>query len=554
MKRSTISPYNSPPSLPTLDQQSAGTSADQSRVDCVTRTLNSDFGRNIPYPPSGRVRDFLLEKTYVHDPRDEPAIIDWCVQTGAAFLLCHLIGEWRRQDLCLQGGADHKLLTSAISHALKAAAVNLVIANWASDPRDGSGDSDDDDGCDRLVMFLTRAACQCEALSLKHFSLLSSSDLCSFLALSSERASLSRLSLCDVAGMDDATLVALGSLLSTSKKLEHLELGGLPPCSMSGTCSALATALSASVVRTLSLQGCDARFLIDFLTALNELPDGTHIPLTQLDISCAIPGDAGGQASGDGQRQRRDIERQLSLLSSRHERLASIDTQVQVVSADEPPAPALPQTLVDWSPRVVGSPRFVREISERLCWQVDNPIKGQAHRLLPLPGNATLRITFHLANGDPLKLKRLLKRLNRAHSELWDDVYARRLEARAGQDTRVVNTIKELLMKGKAIDLAAYAARLRSSGRLPSPEALDFIQSTHVKTAFDWSSWNWAFRPARAIENLVSSGHTSSIPAWFLALRNVGALPSSEELEPLINLYLDRGRSDVVEALYLFHT
>jgi hypothetical protein len=301
-------------------------SAGELRVAENARLLQWDLGSKIP-PAQGRVHDFLFDKNYVHDPKDEPAIIDWCVGAATESLLCHVITKWRREDLTLRGSEGTFLLETVIPTGLEAGAKTLSLINCIP-----AANADSDDDCDKLVMVLARATCSCDALALERFFLLSSLELRTFFEYAADRGSLSRLSLCDVSGMDGPALEQLAALLSASRKLEQLRLGGLQSCD-ARACNTLAQAIGTSAVRTLVLQDCDTRFLLGLLKAMNQLPEGTPISLAQLDISYAIPGDASGQATAGGQTQRDDIDRELSLLRRRFEGV-KCDTEVRIANAD----------------------------------------------------------------------------------------------------------------------------------------------------------------------------------------------------------------------------
>lgn len=539
------------------------------------------------------MRDFLLEEAYVHRQQDEPAIIDWCVREDAQALLCHLVAEWQPKDLCLQGCVGPGLLEAVIPKAVRAGVTHLSLSDCVHGKYD-----DSDDECDRLVQVLAQAACNCDALSLENVSLLSSGDLQSFLEFAGDRGGLTRLSLCRVSGMDDPALNQLAFLLTKSRKLEQLSLGELAPCT-ERTCSALAKAIADGTVKILNLQGCDPRFLIGFLTALNALPDGVFVPLTELNVSYVIPGDAAGKATADGQQQSDDIDWQIALLLSRHGGLRC-DPTVQIVCVDkrgaagekdheqrsgarttfeveaagsatlgdpdaappglvgtlecfhaDEPAPQPPRERVEWNPRVIGHPRFVRALWKRLRWGLANPIEGAPNRWIPVPDAVSLRIVFHLAAGDPLRLMRLLKALNWHHHKLWDEVYQQQLEARVRQDMRIEDKIEDLLVQGKTTELIRYAARLRKRGQVPSFRKQAEILARASTDVARREGFLWAFNPAMAIEVLLATGgRMNELFEWAQTLKEHQALPAPETLESLIEAYIDQ--PDVLPALYNF--
>lgn len=535
------------------------------RVAQIAKLLGQDGVKPHQYPQDGRVRSFLTNDKHVHDPRDEPDIIDWCVEVGASQLLSCLLPGWERKSVYFQK-AVADVLEAAIPAALAGGAQHIAVVRSLPNPDVNCF------GSPKLVGGLVEAAAWCESLTLQDFGLLTSAELHRFLDFSRGRCALKDLSLCQVTGMDSEAMNLLARLMSSST-IQTLHLGEVDPC-----------------------------LVIDFLKALHRWTTDASFQflfLEKLDFTYAIAGDAAGRKTAEGERQIEEINLQIVLLKSMHQGLTIIPKRFVVVpelgrsgrgtlppdhfssgitltlqprlpgtpptgmvelhSADthEPLWQAPARTGIEWNPRVLGSPGFLLDIAQGLNqrWQAEEstPTRVMRNRsMVVAEKDISRRIALYLAeDGEPAKLS-WIRALNEDHRGLWDSTYARHLEALAREDMPTMKEMDALLRAGKTFDLIGYVQQLRERDQLPPPKEIDALRSRYVKHPGLKEIWLWAFHPVGAIEHLITEGRADELPGWSNTLRQVGALPPFEDLAPLISRCLDEGLHGLVEQLWRF--
>lgn len=517
-------------------------------------------------PPHGRVRSYLTDKCYVHDVRDEPDIVDWCVKVGASTQLSDALSQWRRPSVCFQSGKVSHVLAAGITAALDAGAKHIALVRCI--PRQASTDADNQD----LVLALVRAASECDSLTLEDFHLLTPDEVGQFLDLAGGHCSLQALALSRVPGMNRVAMDLLVRLVLTSGIL------------------------------SLRLIEVDARVLACFLEALHQWSLSEPVCMKRLDISYVIAGEAEGRMTAQAQEQIDSINLLVGLLTSslgeldiRSERsqvvledkpsgygsgvpsqsrfnfsttLTMLPSQpgtpsadnpgtppenmvmLECIDTDEPPRQVPSHAGIEWNPRVVRRPQFLADICKGLgaLWGAEESIM---RRHLEALETASWRTAFALTDGEPSRL-RWIREVNREHLDLWNDTYAKHLDALAREDMQAIGRMEALLTKGETFALTRYVKQLREKDALPPAPAIESLLSRHDDNPALKAIGLWAFKPIQAIEELASEGKADQLHMWANTLRRVDALPPFEQLGPLINRCLDLARYDVVQALYSF--
>ncbi len=535
------------------------------RVSTIAGKLRADGVGPDQYPTQGRVRAYLSDEDHVHDPRDEPELIDWCVSVGATTLLSDGLAQWRRDSLRFQGTEVAQVLTAGITAALDAGAKRIAVARCLPGPRSNQA------GNQGLVLALVRAVSECEALTLEDFRLLTPQEVCQFLDFAGGHCLLTQLSLSRVSGMGIDAMDRLVLLVLKSNVL------------------------------CLCLGEADPDALAVFLATLGQLSEGENLCLTRLDISYAVAGDTEGRMTAKAQRQSDDIDLQLVLLRSRHKGLeinakrilvvpddrptrsdepdrpqpahsvsgmllhisaycpgtppdhqVTLDPQfdLECFDTDGPPGPHGPYRGIEWNPRVLRRPGFLADIGRGLAvrWLAEEslPTRTMQPRVQALEMHSP-RIAYALTEGEPSTL-RWIRTLDRDHRDLWDDTYARHLEALVREDTQAIEEMDALLTGGATFDLIAYVEHLRARGQLPAADRIAALLKRHDDNPALRTVGLWAFEPLQAIDELVGEGKIGQLQMWANTLKRVDALPPLEALQPLFHRYADR--EDILQALF----
>ena len=544
----------------------ASTRQPVTRVTRIAEQLRKDAVKPDQYPVDGRVRSVLTDEHHKHDRRDEPDIIDWCVQARAAALLSLLLERWGRPSVYFQDG-DAYVLEAAIAAALAGGTKHIAVVHCFHPAQADSF------GSPKLVDALVAAAAQCESLTLERFGLLTPDEVHRFLERAREGGCvLQCLTLNQVAGMDREAMELLARLLPTSV-IQELQLGEVDPV-----------------------------VLIDFLAALSRCTQGRFLALQTLGFSYSVVGEAAGRYSELGRLQVDEIEWQIALLKSLHDsrcKTLAVNAKRSVVVSDDgtsghatdplppdyvcagttqmlTPPPSLPgtpphalleleghrenvpRTCIEWHPRVVGRNGFLVDLAEGLNrrWLAEECLPAVVKRnrsMTVTEKDISGRIAFYLSDGDPVTLC-WIRALNTDHRQLWDHTYNRHLEAIAQESKTTLEEIDALLRAGLTMDLIGYVRQLRERDQLPLPSAMDALRSRYIDHPVRKETWLWAFDPVGAIKYLIQEGRAGELKGWSTALRKMGALPPFEDLAPLITHCLDQKQEqpELVELLCNF--
>jgi len=542
-------------------------------VAAIGRLLREDGVGADQYPTHGRIRSFLTDEEHVHDPQDEPDLIDWCVSVGASTLLGDCLSQWHRSSVCLQNTDAAQVLAVGVQAALDAGARHITVVRCGLGSQANGADHQD------LVLALVRAASACDSLTLEDFHLLTRDELCRFLDFAVGHCSLMQLSMCRVSGMGIDAMERLVPLVMQS------------------------------CVLSLHLGEVDADVLTSFLEALNQWPLSEPMSLACLDLSYVITGETSGRLAAQAidnilvlstsLESRCHPNLTINCKRSPHERRdnprgygsdgppkSSVNVTTALIlppsppsslSADNPGTPVenmvvleaietddalrtdeLPREVPVMRPRfqldsrVVRHPAFLADIVKRMVgfWHAEESITPSAlrNRLHALE-TASSGIAFALTNGELTRL-RWIRQVNREHLDLWNIIYQKHLGAPDLEDRQAIREMEALLKEGKTFELIGHVQHLRAHDQLPAPEQITALLKRHDDNPVLRTVGLWAFRPIQAIGELVDEGKLTQLQMWANTLRRVDALPSSQALKPLFDRYVDR--SDVTEALFCF--
>ena len=551
MKRSGIEAGHGSP------KQSGGGRPRLSRTAGIKASLSTDGVQRSEYPDSGRVREYLDSEHYQHDPKDEQAIVDWCVQRQANITLCNAIQDWRPQALSFKACRGQLVLEDALPAALKASTRHIALIDCAPLGSSGGASQDSDDSadgersCEQIVDCLVALAWTGESLSMERCSLLSGPELARCWRRAAEASSLQRLSLCEVAGVDGEVLASLAQLVQTSR-LQHLQLGGLTPAAQPG-CVALAEAIGRSELHTLELTHNDTQLLLQLLMRLAALPVEFPLRLQRLVLLQHIPQAPDDAASGeDGEAQ---LVWQLAQLQARCPALV-IDHDIQLVPApasqpieQSAPTPLHPPLAIR-DTGLSSHPRFLQRIGSGLrLFKLDpqTPVMGQPGvALRVLPPLAGLRIAFELSGGDGTLL-RWIRLIDRHHRALWDRASQNQQTHRDNRPARVTERIQRLLKRRDTAALFAYAVKLRAQGRTPTLAVLDQLNRGCQHDEPRRKGFVLAFNPLGQLDRLAKAQSLDELDDCVALLREHAAVPAAEALAPLISAHVDNG--GVLEVL-----
>ena len=534
------------------------------RVTRIGEQLKVDQVRPDQYPSQGRVRCFLLDEDYVHDPRDEPDIIDWCVAVAASGLLSDSLLQWRRSSVYLQDSSEAKVLSAGITAAMEAGAKHIALVRSLPGHHPNAAGSWD------LTFALIEAARRCESLTLKDFRLLMREQMSHFLEWSANDCSLDRLTL---SGLPDMDVEAMNLLVRMVLRSHILHL---------------------------SLDDVDCVVLTRFLALLHEHSQYHPMRLVRLDLSYTLSDKIEEHIARS---LINDIDLQIGLLGSLHPQLDIYSKRFLVVLEDRPtssgtdqpppggfnPAmtmhdesyrPATPPSNIlelwgadalepareepalqgiQWNPRVVRCPAFLADIAKGLgiLWNTEESIRQSRLQALNLPA-VPMRIALALTDDDPSKLK-WIREINRGHRELWDATYAIHLEAlahgdmaagaaRAREDMQTIKEMEDLLVSRMAHELIRYVKRLREQNQLPSSQSIESLLSRHGDDPQRTIALA-AFKLPQLIQELVHAGRFQQLHMWANTLKREDALPSLDAIQPLMDRYPE---GPVAQALSRF--
>jgi hypothetical protein len=282
------------------------------RVTTIEWHLRADGVLPDQYPARGRVLAYLTDENHVHDPRDEPELIDWCISVGASALLSDALSQWHRDSVHLRNAEAAQVLATGIAAALDAGAKHITAARCIPGPRsNGAGRQD-------LVLALVRAACTCEVLSLEDFKFLTNDDMALFLDFAAGHCSLTQLSLNRVSGTG----------------MEAMER--------------LVTLVLQSSILSLCLGEVDPAVLKHFLAMLHQLSE-VPLSLKSLAISYCVEVGTEGHMTPQALEQSEEIELQVALLKDRHPDLEVHTERIPIVR-DDRPTPGFAGTTVQITP------------------------------------------------------------------------------------------------------------------------------------------------------------------------------------------------------------
>lgn len=555
MKRSAITPGSSGVQGSGLSEQ---TRAGLSRVARLKILLNTDAVFKPVFPEQGPVRSFFEDEAYVLGLQDQQPVMDWCVQATAPTTLSALITDWKPRELRLNGCQGPLMIEEALSAALalEVSLQSLTLADCVAldggDRNDAERSEDSADDCDRCVDALGNLAWTCEDMVLERCSIFSSAELQDWLQKAAEACALQRLTLCEVSGLDSGVVQRLAELLLRSR-IHSLHLGQLRRCDAPAA-QALARAIAGSELSHLSLTQCDLGFVQVLLATLAEQQPGERPgKLSTLRIELSIV----WREQPLAESQLEAVEEQCRALRQRFPGL-QIQTDIRLLG-----------TLDDV--RITDSPRFLHRLGQYLwlfkraeavneAGPIEPPDPVQVEELQAeersaeplqrvLPPNAALRVAFYLAEGKGSALD-WVQGVDRHHRKLWTSAYQHEWLVQATAPNRVVQRIQRLLTQRNTAGLFAYAQRLRAQQRTPGAVALDQLAQACAKDEGMSECFMLAFNALRTIEQAAKEARTGDLQRYAALLREHGALPTAEQLEPVLELALEQ--PDLLQALWAF--
>lgn len=548
-----------------------------SRVARLKALLTTDAIFAPVFPETGPVGPFFEEESYVLQVKDQPAVLDWCAQLNAAVTVNALITEWQPTDLGLNGCAGSLVIEEALSAAqgLKQPLQTLSLVDCTAldggdrnDP-DRSEDSADDAG--RCIKLLGNIAWQCPEIRLERCFLFCSDELQQWLQKAVESSALRTLTLRAVSGLNDAAMLELAALLLRSG-LQSLHLGELDEVGASAG-KALANAIAASALTALTVTACDAGFvqaLLDTFVDLSrkEPAEQATEPQETLDVKPDVkpdvkldekPAERLGQLASLkielALSQRKDplhaepqhdaLHEQLDAVRLRFPGLEIVDRIELTDAMDEA--------------RITDRHRFLHYLGPHLqLFKRPERVPGEPPSEAPasreprqrvLPPNAALRVGFYLSEGQGSSL-RWVQEIDRHHRQLWKSAYRQEWYEQSMDPARVVQRIQRLLSKRRAVGLFAYARRLRVQQRTPKAPDLDRLAQDCANDAPMFECFNLAFNALRTIERAAEEGRVEDLLRYAALLREHGELPTLAQLEPALDLALDKPA--LLTALWAF--
>lgn len=511
-----------------------------SRVARLKQLLKTDLVLDAVFPEEGPVQAFFEDDSFVRRPQDEQAIIDWCVQNTAPNTLTSLIDDWQRDSLCLKGCQGPFMIEEALSAALNQQQPLQRFSLIDCAPLDGGNRNDPErtedsaDDCDRIVTTLSHAAWSCNEIVLERCSLFSSTELQEWLQNAAESCALQRLGLCAVSGFDGTVMQQLATLLMNSQ-IQSLQLGQLSACdAQSG--QVLAQAIGSSALHHLGLTDVDPDFLQALLGALAKLPGQCPGQLATLHVQLSIQR---REQPLRAEQQLQAVQQALDALRQRFPNL-QIDARIAYRGALD-------------DARITDRPRFLLQLG-RFLWLFKRAealaaVSSQGSLLRVLPPEAALRVAFYLSEGKGSALS-WVQLIDQHHHQLWQRAYVQGWRRQLMAPERVVEGLERLLARRDAAGLFARAERLRAQSRTPPVAVLQQLAQSVAKDAHMSACFDLAFDAVRTIEAAAKEGRTADLVRYAGLLRKHGALPSTSQLEPVLELGFDD--PELLRALWGF--